>query len=57
MLTAPKEPPNDKDPVSPMKIFAGGALYHKIPRHAPPIEPQKMDASTTSAMYGICKYS
>ncbi|SVB01852.1 uncharacterized protein METZ01_LOCUS154706, partial [marine metagenome] len=24
---APNDPPRDNDPVSPMKIFAGGALY------------------------------
>ena len=27
IATAAREPPNDKDPVSPIKIFAGGALY------------------------------
>ena len=33
MLTAPNEPPRDNEPVSPIKIFAGGALYHKNPKH------------------------
>ena len=41
MPTAPKDPPNAKDPVSPIKILAGGALNHKNPRHAPIIDPQK----------------
>ena len=43
MLTAPKDPPNDREPVSPIKIFAGGALYHRKPKHDPTIEPQKID--------------
>ena len=46
-LIAPKDPPSDKDPVSPIKIFAGGALYHKKPKHEPTIEPQKIEASPT----------
>ena len=50
ILTAPKDPPNDREPVSPIKIFAGGALYHKKPKHDPTIEPQKIEASPTSAM-------
>ena len=29
MPTAPNDPPKDKDPVSPIKILAGGALNHK----------------------------
>ena len=41
MPTAPKDPPKAKDPVSPINIFAGGALNHKNPRHAPIIAPQK----------------
>ena len=49
-LTAPKEPPKDRDPVSPIKIFAGGALYHKNPKQDPTIEPQKIEDSPTSAM-------
>jgi len=40
-----------------MKTFAGGALNHKKPKHEPTIEPQKIEASPTSAIYGICKYS
>ena len=57
ILTAPKDPPNDREPVSPIKIFAGGALYHKKPKHDPTIEPQKIVASPTLGMYGICIYS
>ena len=47
MLTAPKDPPKERDPVSPIKIFAGGALYHKNPKHDPTIEPQKIEVSPT----------
>ena len=50
MLTAPKDPPNDREPVSPIKILAGGALYHKKPKHDPTIEPQKIEASPTLGM-------
>ena len=41
---AANEPPNDNDPVSPIKILAGGALYHRKPKQAPTIEPQKIDS-------------
>ena len=51
--TAPSEPPNDKDPVSPIKIFAGGALNHKKPKQAPIIDPQKIEASPTPSIYAI----
>ena len=51
--TAPKEPPNDKDPVSPINIFAGGALNHKNPKHAPIIAPQKIDISPVPSIYKI----
>ena len=56
MLTAPKEPPRESEPVSPIKIFAGGALNHKKPIHAPMIEPQNTATSPTPSIYGICKY-
>ena len=46
-LTAPKEPPKDNEPVSPIKIFAGGALNHKNPKQDPTIAPQKIAASPT----------
>ena len=54
---AAKDPPKDNEPVSPIKIFAGGALYQRKPRHAPTIDPQKIDNSPTSGIYCICKYS
>ena len=50
ILTAHKEQPNDRDPVSPIKILAGGALYHRKPKHDPTIEPQKIEASPTLGM-------
>ena len=31
MLTAPKDPPKDKEPVSPIKIFAGGKFQNRNP--------------------------
>ena len=55
ILTAPNDPPNDSEPVSHIKILAGGALNHKKPRHAPTIDPQKIEASPTFKIYGICK--
>ena len=45
---AAKDPPKDSDPVSPIKIFAGGALYQRKPKQAPTIDPQKIDSSPTS---------
>ena len=45
---APKEPPRANDPVSPINIFAGGALNHKKPIDAPiiahkiPLFPQHL---------------
>ena len=57
ILTAPNDPPKDKEPVSPIKILAGGALNHKKPKQEPTIDPQKIEASPTLGIYGICKYS
>ena len=54
---AANDPPKERDPVSPIKIFAGGALYHKKPKQAPTIDPQKIESSPTSGIYWICKYS
>ena len=45
IATAAKEPPKDKEPVSPTK-FAGGALYQRKPRQDPTIAPQKMQSRT-----------
>ena len=51
IATAAKEPPKEKDPVSPMKILAGGALYHRKPKQDPTIAPQKIAISPTPGMY------
>ena len=32
IATAANEPPNESEPVSPIKIFAGGALYQRKPK-------------------------
>ena len=48
---AANEPPSDSEPVSPMKFFAGGALYQRNPRQDPTIEPQKIESSPTSGIY------
>ena len=48
---AAKDPPKESDPVSPINIFAGGALYQRKPKHAPTTDPQKMDNSPTSGIY------
>ena len=48
---AAKEPPKEREPVSPMKIFAGGALYQRKPKHEPTTDPQKIESSPTSGMY------
>ena len=40
---AANEPPKESEPVSPMKILAGGALYQK-PKQAPTIDPQNTQA-------------
>ena len=50
---APSEPPRDKDPVSPIKILAGGALNHKKPKQDPIIAPQKIEISPVPSIYGI----
>ena len=42
MAIAAKEPPRESDPVSPIKILAGGALYQRKPKQAPTTEPQKI---------------
>ena len=51
IATVANEPPKESDPVSPIKILAGGALYHRKPKHAPTIEPQKIAISPTSGIY------
>ena len=54
---AANDPPKDKEPVSPIKIFAGGALYQRKPKQAPTIDPQKIDNSPTFGIYCIWRYS
>ena len=49
------EPPKDNEPVSPIKILAGGALNHRKPKHEPMIAPQKTEISPVPSIYGICK--
>ena len=49
--TAPKDPPRDNEPVSPIKILAGGALNHKKPKQEPIIAPQKIDTSPVPSMW------
>ena len=53
---APSDPPKAREPVSPIKILAGGALNQRKPRQDPIIAPQKTETSPTPSMYGICKY-
>ena len=48
--TAPNDPPKESEPVSPINIFAGGALNHKKPRQAPMIAPQNIDTSPGATM-------
>ena len=40
-------PPSESEPVSPMKICAGGAFHHRKPKHAP-----VMAAATTARSSG-----
>ena len=46
----PIPPPSDKEPVSPINTFAGGALNHKKPSADPIIDPQKTDNSPLPSM-------
>ena len=48
--TAPKDPPRASEPVSPMKIFAGGALNQRNPIDEPIIAPQKTATSPTPSI-------
>ena len=50
IATAASDPPSDKEPVSPIKILAGGALYQRKPKQEPTIAPQKMAISPTSGI-------
>ena len=53
IATAANDPPRDSEPVSPINIFAGGALYQRNPKHAPTSDPQKIASSPTSGIYCI----
>ena len=57
IATAANDPPRDSEPVSPINIFAGGALYQRNPKHAPTSDPQKIASSPTSGIYCIWRYS
>ena len=48
---AASDPPRESEPVSPIKIFAGGALYQRNPKQDPTIEPQNIESSPTLGMY------
>ena len=54
---AANDPPKESEPVSPIKILAGGALYQRKPKHEPTIDPQKIESSPTSGIYWILRYS
>ena len=41
-------PPSASDPVSPMKILAGGAFHHRNPKHAPSTVPATTAMSSGS---------
>ena len=45
----PSRPPSASEPVSPMKICAGGALNHRKPMPAPISAPQITASSPTPA--------
>jgi hypothetical protein len=47
--------PIAKDPVSPIKTFAGGALNQRKPNAEPISVPQKIDNSPLFLIYEICK--
>jgi hypothetical protein len=47
--TVPSNPPSASEPVSPMKICAGGALNHRKPSPAPIKAEQTMVYSPTPA--------
>ena len=53
---APSAPPKASEPVSPMKILAGGALYHRKPAPPPIMAAQKMASSPAPGTWWICRY-
>ena len=52
----PSRPPSASEPVSPMKIRAGGALYQRKPIPAPMTEPQTTASSPAPGTKWICRY-
>ena len=50
IATAANEPPKESEPVSPINILAGGALYQRKPKQDPKIAPQKILNSPTLAI-------
>ena len=55
--TVPIRPPSASEPVSPMKIAAGGALNHRKPRPAPITAPSTTASSPVPGTKWICRYS
>ena len=53
----PIRPPSASEPVSPMKIAAGGALNQRKPRPAPITAPQMTASSPVPGTKWICRYS
>ena len=56
-LIAPIAPPVASDPVSPINIFAGGALNHRKPNPAPTKAEQKILTSPIPLIKVRFKYS
>ena len=55
LAIAPSMPPSASEPVSPMKIAAGGALNHRKPRPAPISAPQSTASSPVPLTLWICR--
>ncbi len=53
----PSRPPSASEPVSPMKIAAGGALNHRKPSPAPITAPRMTASSPVPGTKWICRYS
>jgi hypothetical protein len=51
----PHRPAQASEPVSPMKILAGGALYQRKPRPAPSSDPQSTTSSPTPGTKWSCR--
>src|SRR5215207_1925652 len=57
IATVPNAPPIASDPTSPMNTSAGGELYHRKPRLAPTIAPQKTVSSEADGLKVMSRYS